>query len=134
MVMTQQWRGDDVVKEDAMETGSTIAKTLLRSGWTFALFGLEQAAGWMVPGAGWRRSAAGVETLGRGARGELGAVLGRVYDTGERLGCGFLDTLTDLAAGGDQPAAAWEALGRAAAMPGAPTHQDRASEPRGGGK
>jgi hypothetical protein len=73
----------------------SVLKSMFRFSWTMSLFGARQAMSMLMPTAAGRDSGAATafEKVSEAAQGQLGSGLRAVYQTGDRLQSGVLDTV-----------------------------------------
>lgn len=74
-----------------------LAKSMFRLGWAVGILGVDQVAGLVSRDRDLRDSSHSLDTVSRAASSQLGGTMKKVYDAGEHLQAGMIETVTGMA-------------------------------------
>ncbi len=94
-----------------------LARSMIRFSWAMSVLGARQAANLLAPRQGWDRSAEAFDAVSHAAAEEMGETMKSVYQAGDRLQSGMVDTVSRMFGGGwSEPGKvmnqAWESVDR----------------------
>ena len=94
-----------------------LARSMIRFSWAMSMLGARQAANLITPREGWNRSTEAFDAVADAAAEEMGEPVKSLYQAGDRLQSGMVDTMSRMFGGkwsepGKVMNDTWEALDR----------------------
>ena len=92
-----------------------LARSMIRFSWAMSVLGARQAANIFTPGEGWQRSTESFDAVSHAAVDHMGETMKGLYQAGDRLQSGMVDTVSRLVQGnwsdpGKTMNEAWESV------------------------